>query len=184
MRHAAMVVGIGILMLAGCSGGPEGGADQNAAQPANVAESTPVPPVPPPGTGPDAKTPLAEPKGPIDPKSAEAAGQVVQSYGALIEQGNKKQNFQGDPDSQGDIIFNNDNGNGTRNAYGDLLVGHQGDGAELHGLALGQWDFLAGVEVGLLLGWGGSGCRKADGKRERTGKGHGLEGGETFHFQR
>ena len=76
MRHAAMVVGIGILMLAGCSGGPEGGADQNAAQPANVAESTPVPPVPPPGTGPDAKTPLAEPKGPIDPKSAEAAGQV------------------------------------------------------------------------------------------------------------
>jgi hypothetical protein len=82
-----MVVGIGILMLAGCSGGPEGGADQNAAQPANVAGSTPVPPVPPPRTGPDAKTPLAEPKGPIDPKSAEAAGQVVQSYGALIEQG-------------------------------------------------------------------------------------------------
>jgi hypothetical protein len=28
-----------------------------------------------------------EPRGPIDPKSAEAAGQVVQSYGALIEQG-------------------------------------------------------------------------------------------------
>ena len=30
---------------------------------------------------------LNEPKGPIDPKSAEAAGQVVQHYGALIEQG-------------------------------------------------------------------------------------------------
>ena len=30
--------------------------------------------------------PLSEPKGPIDPKSAEAAGQVVQSFGALIEQ--------------------------------------------------------------------------------------------------
>jgi hypothetical protein len=29
---------------------------------------------------------IAEPKGPIDPKSAEAAGQVVQHYGALIEQ--------------------------------------------------------------------------------------------------
>jgi hypothetical protein len=29
---------------------------------------------------------LSEPKGPIDPKSAEAAGQVVQHYGALIEQ--------------------------------------------------------------------------------------------------
>jgi len=32
------------------------------------------------------RTPLAEPKGPIDPKSAEAAGQVVQHYGALVEQ--------------------------------------------------------------------------------------------------
>jgi len=30
---------------------------------------------------------LPEPKGPIDPKSVEAAGQVVQRYGALIEQG-------------------------------------------------------------------------------------------------
>jgi hypothetical protein len=30
--------------------------------------------------------PLAEPKGAIDPKSVEVAGQVVQSYGALIEQ--------------------------------------------------------------------------------------------------
>jgi len=29
---------------------------------------------------------LPEPKGPIDPKSVEAAGQVVQHYGALIEQ--------------------------------------------------------------------------------------------------
>jgi hypothetical protein len=29
---------------------------------------------------------LSEPNGPIDPKSVEAAGQVVQSYGALIEQ--------------------------------------------------------------------------------------------------
>jgi hypothetical protein len=36
---------------------------------------------------PDDSAPLEEPKGPIDPKSAEAAGQVVQHYGALIEQG-------------------------------------------------------------------------------------------------
>lgn len=35
---------------------------------------------------PDRKV-LEEPKGPIDPKSTEAAGQVVQHYGALIEQG-------------------------------------------------------------------------------------------------
>lgn len=31
-------------------------------------------------------TSLPEPKGPIDPKSVEAAGQVVQNFGALIEQ--------------------------------------------------------------------------------------------------
>jgi hypothetical protein len=37
-------------------------------------------------TLPEDRAPLAEPKGPIDPKSAEAAGQVVQHYGALIEQ--------------------------------------------------------------------------------------------------
>jgi len=36
---------------------------------------------------PDDRTPLPEPRGPIDSKSAEAAGQVVQHYGALIEQG-------------------------------------------------------------------------------------------------
>jgi hypothetical protein len=44
---------------------------------------------PPPGTPgglPDDRTPLSEPQGPIDPRSAEAAGQVVQHYGALIEQ--------------------------------------------------------------------------------------------------
>jgi hypothetical protein len=38
--------------------------------------------------------PLAEPKGPIDPKSAEAAGQVVQHYGALIEQGRWSESWQ------------------------------------------------------------------------------------------
>ena len=32
------------------------------------------------------RTSLPEPKGPIDPKSAEAAGKVVQHYGALLEQ--------------------------------------------------------------------------------------------------
>ena len=36
---------------------------------------------------PDDRTPLEEPNSPIDPKSPEGAGQVVQHYGALIEQG-------------------------------------------------------------------------------------------------
>jgi hypothetical protein len=43
---------------------------------------------------PDDRTPLEEPKGPIDPKSAEAAGQVVQHYGALIEQGRWTESWQ------------------------------------------------------------------------------------------
>jgi len=58
---------------------------------------------------------------------AKVVGSHNLKFGALIEQGNKKQTFQGDPDSQGNIIFNNDNGNGTRNAYGDLLVGQLTD---------------------------------------------------------
>ncbi|MGH9799214.1 MAG: hypothetical protein ACRD82_02530, partial [Blastocatellia bacterium] len=48
-------------------------------------------------------------------------------FGALIEQGNKRQNFQGDPDSQGLIGFNNWNGTGTGNDWGDLLVGQLTD---------------------------------------------------------
>ena len=39
------------------------------------------------------ETSLPEPKGPIDPKSVDAAGQVVQHYGALIEQGLWKQSW-------------------------------------------------------------------------------------------
>ena len=91
---------IAILSLAACRPAPEAANDTNAAAPA-PATSAPVPtdnaPVdvpnaaeaPAPGTAgglPDDRTPLEEPKGTIDPKSAEGAGQVVQHYGALIEQ--------------------------------------------------------------------------------------------------
>lgn len=76
---------VAMLALAACG---------RAAEPAAPATNHEQPSIPPPGTGPDAKTPLAptrrslpEPKGPIDPKSVEAAGQVVQQYGALIGQG-------------------------------------------------------------------------------------------------
>jgi hypothetical protein len=58
--------------------------------PPGVANDTAAATPPAPGTPgglPDDRTPLPEPKGPIDPKSAEAAGQVVQHYRALIEQG-------------------------------------------------------------------------------------------------
>jgi hypothetical protein len=76
------------------------GPEREPQQAANDAEAPvlPEPGAPPtatisvppkPGTAgglPDDRTPLEEPKGAIDPKSAEAAGQVVQHYGALIEQ--------------------------------------------------------------------------------------------------
>src|SRR5262245_23131544 len=55
------------------------------------------------------------------------AGSHTLKFGALVEQGNKRQNFQGDPDSQGLIGFNNWNGNGTSNDWGDLLTGQLTD---------------------------------------------------------
>lgn len=54
--------------------------------PPAVANSAPESSGPPREQAPSPKTSLPEPKGPIDPKSTEAAGQVVQHYGALIEQ--------------------------------------------------------------------------------------------------
>lgn len=39
-----------------------------------------------PGGLPDDRAPLAEPSSPIDPTSAEGAGQIVQRYGGLLEQ--------------------------------------------------------------------------------------------------
>ena len=71
--------------LAGCNRAPTQQPSSNAAEPVNAVSE--APPIPPPATGPNARTPLAEPKGTIDPKSVEAAGQVVQHYSALIEQG-------------------------------------------------------------------------------------------------
>src|SRR4029453_8886266 len=52
-------------------------------------EALPPPAEPAPGTPgalPADRPPLIEPRGPIDPKSAEAAGQVMQQYAALLEQ--------------------------------------------------------------------------------------------------
>lgn len=63
-------------------------APEPAAPSEPVAPPEPVTPPAPgtPGGLPDDRTPLNEPKGPIDAKSVEAAGQVVQLYGALIEE--------------------------------------------------------------------------------------------------
>jgi hypothetical protein len=72
------------LFLAACSQGqdhaavPDDGVNQVATDPfANESANA---------TLPDDRTPIEDPNGAIDPTSAEAAGQVVQSFGALIEQ--------------------------------------------------------------------------------------------------
>ena len=68
------------LLVALVSCGPQRQPQAPANETAPVAPAAPTPPPPLPATS------LPEPKGPIDPKSVEAAGQVVQHYGALIEQ--------------------------------------------------------------------------------------------------
>jgi hypothetical protein len=68
----------------------EAGSGGNAAAPASAqGTASPQQPAGTPGTPgglPDDRTPLSEPSGPIDPASAEAAGQVAQRYGGLLEQ--------------------------------------------------------------------------------------------------
>jgi hypothetical protein len=93
MRRSAAIIA-SVLAIAACNRTTDRQANIGAANDAAPIENPPsnevaaaVPPEPgSPGGLPDDRTPLAEPKGAIDPKSAEAAGQVVQHYGALIEQ--------------------------------------------------------------------------------------------------
>lgn len=84
MRYGTILLGWGTLAMLGCSRPPQqqqsqGQDRQHAAKVPTATENRQT-------AAPDAGTPLGEPDGPIDPKSVEAAGQVVQSYGALIEQ--------------------------------------------------------------------------------------------------
>jgi hypothetical protein len=81
-------IAVAIAVLVGACSKP---AETNLAGNAPAAVENAATPLSPPAPGtpgglPDDRTPLVEPKGPIDAKSTEAAGQVVQSYGALIEQ--------------------------------------------------------------------------------------------------
>jgi hypothetical protein len=89
MRPRIVVIAGVILNLAGCGRS----ADQDAVEkPAvqNVAANLAAPVTATEaraegGVPGEPRASLAEPKGPIDPKSVEAAGQVVQHYGALVE---------------------------------------------------------------------------------------------------
>jgi hypothetical protein len=95
MSMKLKMMAIALLALGGC-GQQNRAANANDAAPtpssppvapsppsAPAEPATPAAPAPP---KPDDRKVLIEPNGPIDPKSIEAAGQVVQHYGALIEQ--------------------------------------------------------------------------------------------------
>ena len=82
---------ISAMLLAACGRSAGGASDRNdpgSAPPAAGAQapSAPAAPEAPKPSLPDDRTPLEEPDGPMDPKSVEAAGQVVQHYAALMEQ--------------------------------------------------------------------------------------------------
>ncbi|HKX91607.1 MAG TPA: hypothetical protein VJM15_04185 [Sphingomicrobium sp.] len=78
-------------MLAACRQTPQRNDAARVERESAPAAATEAPA--PPATGTDPRTPLPEPGDPIDPKSVEAAGQVVQHYGALIEQGRWKEGW-------------------------------------------------------------------------------------------
>jgi len=95
---------LALVLLSGCqqraAQEPSSGNDEVTAT-ANVAAPSPLANEAVSNTNSDARAPLAEPTGPIDPNSTEAAGQVVQHYGALIEQDRfaEAANYWGDPDT-------------------------------------------------------------------------------------
>lgn len=73
---------LAVLLLAGCSK-PAQPPPANAEQPAQTPVAAPTP-IPPPGTGPDARTPLGEPAKAVDPKSTQAAVELAQRFADLL----------------------------------------------------------------------------------------------------
>lgn len=83
MSAMTMLLATAALALSACRQNTQTQPLSNSSEQSSEADRQPTA-IPPPGTGPDAKTPLAEPRNAIDPQSPEAAGQVVQHFGALI----------------------------------------------------------------------------------------------------
>jgi hypothetical protein len=83
-----IVLVAGLTFLSGCNQArqPKPSNDNSSAVANNAQQATPKPPPTATMIVQNDRTPLIESKGPIDPKSVEAAGQVVQHYAALIEQ--------------------------------------------------------------------------------------------------
>ena len=103
----SIIAPLAFLAAAGCQQQTASTSDtgQDEVAPANIAQSAPIANEAASVTLPVNRTPLAEPKGAIDPKSVEAAGQVVQHYGALIEQSRfaEAAKYWGDAGAAGDF---------------------------------------------------------------------------------
>lgn len=85
-RPFANVAAISLILISGCSreaAPPTANETSNRVEPAQPALNPPAPGEP--GGLPDDRAPI--PEGPIDPKSSQGAGQVVQTYFALLESG-------------------------------------------------------------------------------------------------
>lgn len=88
MRRTATAIFAALVALGACSQGTNNQPQSNLEEANEAAGNAALVPGAPEAKGNNAvsSASLPEPKGPIDPKSVEAAGQVVQHYGALIEQ--------------------------------------------------------------------------------------------------
>ena len=89
MKPTAAAILLALTVLSACNRTEKAAPAARSEQPATEVANAAAPEATPPTNGAQAEPPrasLPEPKGPIDPKSVEAAGQVVQHYGALVEQ--------------------------------------------------------------------------------------------------
>ncbi|MFL6759067.1 hypothetical protein [Sphingomonas sp.] len=99
-----LIIALAILALAGCSR-----ADQRAGSSHQVQEAADAngarPTVVAPGTGPDARTPFTPAKPTVDPRSPEAARELVRRFGTLIEDGDwsEAQKLWGNADAAADL---------------------------------------------------------------------------------
>jgi hypothetical protein len=80
------IIALAVLALTGCGRADQRTGSSNQVEEAVVANEA-GPTLAAPGTGPDARTPLGTAERTIDPKSPEAARELVRRFGALIEEG-------------------------------------------------------------------------------------------------
>lgn len=87
MNRLTCSITFAILALIGCSQSAKRQQASDNAKPYSPAPNGASPTVPPPGTGPDARTPLGPSKVALDEKSPAAAERLVQQFADALQQG-------------------------------------------------------------------------------------------------